>query len=71
MSNLSRKISKMVITIDPPLLIIIWPDDLLTDLRWLMTIKRDFFLEGGVAGEGEDNTEIRVEKRTYQPQNMK
>lgn len=37
----------MMITIDPPLLIIIWPDDLLTDLRWLMTIKRDFFFGGG------------------------
>ena len=24
-----------------------------------------------MAGEGEDNTEIRVEKRTYQPQSMK
>ena len=71
MSNLSRKISNMVIIMDSPLLIIIWPDDLLTDLRWLMTIKRDFFLEGGVAGEGEDNTEIRVEKRTYRPQSMK
>lgn len=71
MSNLSRKISKMVITIDPPLLIIIWPDDLLTDRRWLMTIKRDLFFGGGVAGEGEDNTEIRVEKRTYRPQSMK
>lgn len=47
MSNLSRKISNMVIVIDSPLLIIIWPDDLLTDLRWLMTIKIDFFFGGG------------------------
>lgn len=43
----------MVITIDPPLLIIIWPDDLLTDLRWLMTIKRDlFFRRGEWLGKG-------------------
>ena len=42
----------MVIIMDSPLLIIIWPDDLLTDLRWLMTIKRFFFWRGEWLGKG-------------------
>lgn len=47
MSNLSRKISNMVIIMDLFFLIIIWLDDLFIDLRWLMIIKRDFFFGGG------------------------